>query len=567
MPWISRKFRILCFILLIVIIFLTFLRCEGNNIRADQSILAIVGERVIDKDSFIKRYKDFRRRTGASDNGQARRSILNNTISEELLIIEARKRNYDDDAVGQHEYERIKIQELLNAYHRQFISKSVSITEEELKALFINLNTKISARHLYASTREKADSLYTLLQQGASFENLARTTFKDPVLRESGGSLGYFTVDEMDPAFEEAAYFLKIGEISQPVRTGDGYSIIRVDDRKGNPLVTENEFAKHRPKLEAYWKKRKTIRAAQQHTDSLRKELNITFNESIVHELYSRLKDERGKEFFQENEISQKDIPDLQNMELVYSESGPWNVRKFQEFARYTSKKQHGWIRNIENLKDFIAGLVVRSNLLAKTKKHKLHKTREYKERVAEQFDISLLERIEKDLYQEFEIPEDSLRQYFNEEPTQFAEPPKIRLKEIVLAAEDKIDFIRSQLRAGVDFSELAKKHSVIPSSATRGGDLGYLSSDDLGKWSGKVMAMKPDTWAGPLRMNSYHVFLKCIDKMPLRIRSYEEARYDVEQAVRTFWWDRVRGEKLQELRETVIVESFPERLLKTQLN
>ena len=567
MPWISRKFGILCFIPLVVILFLTILRCEGNNIRTDQTTLAIVGERVIDKDSFIKRYKDFRRRTGASDNGQARRSILNNTISEELLIIEARKRNYDDDAVGQHEYERIKIQELLNAYQREFITNSVSITEKELKALFINVNMKISARHLYASTWEKADSLYTLLQQGASFENLAKTNFKDPVLRESGGSLGYFTVDEMDPAFEEAAYSLKIGEISQPVRTSDGYSIIRVDDRTGNPLVTEMEFAKHRPKLEAYWRRRKIIRTVQQHTDSLRRALNITFNESVLHELYNRFKDERGKEFFQEDELSQKVIPDLQEMELVYSESGNWNVEKFQEFAQYTSKEQHGWIRNIENLKDFIAGLVIRSTLLEKARKYRLHKTQEYEERVAEQFDISLLERIEKNLYQEFEIPEDSLRQYFNEEPAQFAEPPKIRLKEIVLVDEDKIDFIRSQLRAGADFSELAKKHSVIPSSATRGGDLGYLSSDDLGKWSGKVMAMKPDTWVGPLQMNSYHVFLKSIDKIPLRVRSYEEARYDVEQAVRTFWWDRVRSEKCRELRETIIVESFPERLIKTQLN
>ena len=61
---------------------------------------------------------------------------------------------------------------------------------------------------------------------------LAKTSFNDPMLRDNGGSLGYFTVDEIDPAFEEAAFAPKIGELSQPVRTNDGYSIIRVDDRK-----------------------------------------------------------------------------------------------------------------------------------------------------------------------------------------------------------------------------------------------------------------------------------------------------------------------------------------------
>jgi len=117
MPFVCCKYRILDAIILAVFVSLYFVNCENNNIKTDPNILAKVGDRLIGKDDFTTRYKDFRRRTGAPDNGQARRSILKNIISEELLILEARRRGFEDDALGRHELEKIKTQELLNAYH------------------------------------------------------------------------------------------------------------------------------------------------------------------------------------------------------------------------------------------------------------------------------------------------------------------------------------------------------------------------------------------------------------------------------------------------------------------
>ena len=103
-----------------------------------------------------------------------------------------------------------------------------------------------------------------------SFEELAEENFKDPQLRDTGGALGYFTVDEMDPAFEDAAFALDIGQISKPIRTAQGYSIIQVQDRIIRPLLTESEYIKHRSKLEDYCRYRKKIKATQTFVDSLR---------------------------------------------------------------------------------------------------------------------------------------------------------------------------------------------------------------------------------------------------------------------------------------------------------
>jgi parvulin-like peptidyl-prolyl isomerase len=565
MRFVSYKSLFLSFIFLALIIILTS-KCKNGYNTSNPNTLALVNNKLIDKNIFIKRYKDFRLRTGSLDNGLARRSILNTLVSEELLIHEARHRGYENDVIGKQERERLKIQELLNAYHDRFIKTPVSTSEEELKLLYRNLNTKIKARHIYAPTKTKADSLYTILKQGITFEEVATSCFKDPALRESGGSLGYFSIDEMEPAFEEAAFVLKIGEISTPVKTSDGYSIIRVDDRITKPLLTDEEFSKHRSKLRGYWLKRKIHKATQAHSDSLRKVLNITFNDQIVSLLFKslRISEQNLNEAF---ENTKQGPPDIENEDLLYSELGTWTIKKFREHAKFTSQNQRDWIRDEIRLKNFIAGLVQRVFLLDKARELKMHKTQEYKGKVAEQFDTWLLERVEKQVNKEFVIPEDSLKKYFDEDPNIFAEPARIRLKEIVLYGEKKVEKITTSLKDGVSFSSLAVKHSVNQESAEKGGDLGFLQAQHLGLRAKEILAMNIGDWAGPFEMNSYIVFLKCVDKIPAQLRNYAQARLEIEATVRSLWQDRIRENKVTEIKAATTVASFPEKLRTIKIN
>lgn len=543
------------------------LHCDRYDPATDQNLLAVVGGKKIFKEDFIKRYTDFTLRTGAPDNGETRRGILRNYIDEKVFILEARKRGYDKDAEGVYEQERLKIQSLLNAYHREFISEKVEVTEEELYQLFLRLNTKLEARHLYAPTFAEADSLYRELKKGRTFDELAKNVFKDSVLRNSGGKLGSFTVDEMEPAFEQAAFGLAVGEISKPVKTKNGYSIIRVDNRTVKPLLTEYEFARHRSKLFTYWKTRKTRQATESFVDSLRTTLNITFNEPIIQKFFVALNEAQREDLAISQEIPGKSIAEIEYEELVRSDLGTWTVAEFQEYAKFTSEKQQNRIHSEERLKEFIAGLVVRSYMLSEAKKQGLHKTPEYKAEVSENFDNYLLDRIEKTLYGEFDIPEDSLSAYYNEDPQRFASPPQTRLREIVLSSEKDASRISARLEKGDSFPELAKKYSVRQWSAEKGGDLGYLTPVDLGKWSGMAFSIDTGKWSGPVEIDSFYVFLECIDKIPARLHSYEEARVEVENAVRAMRWSDVRSEKISEIKKNIDVKSFPEKLRTVKLN
>ncbi len=79
---------------------------------------------------------------------------------------------------------------------------------------------------------EKSSGIRERIIEGEPFEQVARGSSDDPSVKFNGGNLGYFTVFQMIMPFEDAAYSLKKGAISRPVRTPYGYHIIKVTDRR-----------------------------------------------------------------------------------------------------------------------------------------------------------------------------------------------------------------------------------------------------------------------------------------------------------------------------------------------
>ena len=82
------------------------------------------------------------------------------------------------------------------------------------------------------AARIKADSLYQVLQNGADFAELAKKYSQDPGTAKNGGELPWIQPGQTFQEFEDAAYALKVGEMSKPVKSPVGYHIILMKDRK-----------------------------------------------------------------------------------------------------------------------------------------------------------------------------------------------------------------------------------------------------------------------------------------------------------------------------------------------
>lgn len=124
---------------------------------------------------------------------------------------------------------------LRDAYFNSTIKPSV--TEEEVKAAYdkeaskIKVSERVRARHILVQTEKEASDVLARLSKGEKFEDIAKQVSLDGS-KDYGGDLGYFAAEEMVPEFSKAAFGLKVGEISQPVKTDYGWHVIKVEDRK-----------------------------------------------------------------------------------------------------------------------------------------------------------------------------------------------------------------------------------------------------------------------------------------------------------------------------------------------
>jgi len=94
---------------------------------------------------------------------------------------------------------------------------------------------EVRASHILVESEEKARDLFEKIAHGSDFATLARHYSKDPGSKDQGGELGFFSRGQMMPQFEEAAFKLKRGEVSEPFETQLGWHLVRVDDRRRRP--------------------------------------------------------------------------------------------------------------------------------------------------------------------------------------------------------------------------------------------------------------------------------------------------------------------------------------------
>jgi peptidyl-prolyl cis-trans isomerase C len=124
---------------------------------------------------------------------------------------------------------------LRDAYFNSNIKPS--ITDEEVKAAYdkeaakVKISERVRARHILVQTEKEAKDVLARLNKGEKFEDIAKQVSLDGS-KDYGGDLGYFSSEEMVPEFSKAAFALKTGEISQPIKTDYGWHVIKLEDRK-----------------------------------------------------------------------------------------------------------------------------------------------------------------------------------------------------------------------------------------------------------------------------------------------------------------------------------------------
>ena len=119
----------------------------------------------------------------------------------------------------------------LKAYYDSHVAKYTVEETRNVNHILVKLKKGASAEEEKAAF-EKAKALRARVTGGEVFEDVARKESDDAGSRAEGGATGFFGKGVMAPEFEGAAFALKQGEVSEPVKTEFGFHLIRVKEIK-----------------------------------------------------------------------------------------------------------------------------------------------------------------------------------------------------------------------------------------------------------------------------------------------------------------------------------------------
>lgn len=163
--------------------------------------------------------------------------LLEKAIVTKLVSSKGYAQKLQNDPEVKDRLKDLEAQVVADIYIRKTVQPK--ITEEKIKARYDELAAKfkpedeVRARHILVPTEKEAEDLLKQIKDGADFAKLASEKSKDTGSVKQGGDLGYFTRSAMVKPFADAAFGMKVGDISdKPVKTDFGYHIIKLEDRR-----------------------------------------------------------------------------------------------------------------------------------------------------------------------------------------------------------------------------------------------------------------------------------------------------------------------------------------------
>jgi len=182
--------------------------------------------------------------------------------------------------LNQEVFSKVNISEYEKRNFYQTHIDSIPPRPEMVKIGEIIIKPKVSQKTLDEALKKIKD-IKSQLDMNGDFEELAKKYSECPTA-DNGGDLGYFTRGDMVKPFEDAAFSLNVGEVSEPIKTQFGYHLIRVDDKRDDKVhahhiliraeATKQDTVEAKQKINAIYKELENgsdfIKLAEQYTDT-----------------------------------------------------------------------------------------------------------------------------------------------------------------------------------------------------------------------------------------------------------------------------------------------------------
>lgn len=384
----------------------------------------------------------------------------------------------------------------------------------------------------YAKIRLISDSL----RNGVSFQDLAMRNSEDPVSGAKGGDLGWIARRRTVPEFESAAFDLPKGVVSGPVKTPFGYHIILVTDERAAKAFDESKqelkqiyqrygFEEDNAAFVAGVEKKYGMTVSEPAIERIALEVDTASTTSVAG-WYSKMTD------------ATKALP------LVTFTGSAFTV---DEAVRIVEKNRDYQSRplNRNSLRELARTLGQKSALERETQDLETRYP-EFAELMQEYREGVLLFRAEQEfVWNKVAVKDSALRLFWGERASEYRWPDRYAVREIFVTSDSLANVLRDSLNNGVDFGELAARHTQRAGYKEKKGDWGLLvpEKEELAR---KVQGLQVGWIEGPFKHQYGYSIVKLEGREPARDKTFEEAQSEVSSRFQEFEHKRIERDWIE---------------------
>ncbi len=468
-----------------------------------------------------------------------KQELLDRMVEQKLMVNEAVARGMDKDLKLAQDLEELRKNILLQELYKDEILKRAQPSDSDVKKFYDRLGKEAKASHILVKTEEEAKEIAQALKGGGDFAQLAGSKSVDRGSAQRGGDLGWFGWGKMVEEFQSAAFSMKPGQTSKPVKTAFGFHIIRLDSMREVPL---QPFEEMKDRIKQQLSSTRPRELANKYITKLREGANIKIKGDIIQAL-------AAKQTPGMPALPQASPEEIKKTVITYN-GGSWTVQNlYDNVNRYMRGVLD--LNQADHLKEQLEGLIVSDLLLARAKSKGIEQNPKVKAQLSRTRDNMLAETYyREDVSGKVMLSPDQVKKYYQDNKKEFYQPAKALVHIIAVPEKAQAQEIYGLLAKGTDFSMLARDRSVDPSKAS-GGALRWVESNDaeLPELSRMAFGLALNQPSRPFAYRNNFAVIKVTEKTPAKQRSFEESQREIEFKLRQSQEEVILGDLLASLK------------------
>ncbi|MGE5498012.1 MAG: peptidylprolyl isomerase [Syntrophothermus sp.] len=492
-----------------------------------ERIVAGIGKSNIFESEFIERF-NFSVHPylkNKNDRKQAKLEYLRQLIAEKLLANEARLKGYDTLDIFNSIIGPLQNMYLRDALYKFEIKNKVKISEKEIEEGILRSRKTLGLKFFYSAGEDEINAVYSKLRHGASFDSLllSRKEAKDQTAERE------VTFGTMDKEAEDIIYKLKAGEYSVPVKSKDGFYILKVVSIKDNPQTKDpadmleeikkivslrSEYSEYLKYTRAFFSPNK-ISAGREIFEALASLFTAAINGKYISADYIA---DAGKITLMGREVTSayNRLPDKLKSKVFISLPGKEVKVKYflnqlaQEGFRTEDKSE---LKVRSSLSAYIRKFIQDELLTLSADKKGMKNLPGVKRYLSMWQDSYLSKMLMMDIFDSLKVSAGEALEIYKRSGGNPFTIEKVNIAEILTDSLAVVEHLLKEISEGKDFTELASRYTQRDSLKSRGGEFGFFPVTRHGELGRIASRMKIGQIYGPVKTNEGYSVIKLLER------------------------------------------------------